>query len=235
VKKSTLFRELVGDAWFTDEVTDIGSKDSAIQLQGKWIVELSELDATRKVEVTAYKAWLTRRWDHFRPPYGRRAEDFPRQCVFCASTNKDDWALDDTGMRRFWPVRVGTINLDGIREHRHQLWAEAVFYHAEGELPYLAEPMEQIAMAEQLQRQDMDAWTEPVLTWLSDPMTRSTFGGPTPLLMSHSTRCTLPDILWHCLGILQKDWHNAHKQRVIRILHLAGWKRSANGQEFRRL
>jgi len=100
---------------FSDDVTDIGSKDSAMQLQGKWIVELAEFDPLRKLEMTTIKAWLVRRVDHFRPPYGRRPDDFPRQNVFVATTNKDDWGNDDTGLRRFWPVRVGgKIDIDGL-------------------------------------------------------------------------------------------------------------------------
>ena len=114
-RKSTAMRVLAGSDWFSDDVTDIGSKDSAMQLQGKWIVELAEFDPLRKLEMTTIKAWLVRRVDHFRPPYGRRPDDFPRQNVFVATTNKDDWGNDDTGLRRFWPVRVGgKIDIDGL-------------------------------------------------------------------------------------------------------------------------
>ncbi len=75
LKSSALRALCVDKSWFSDDVSDVGTKDSAMQLQGKWIVELAELDAFRSAEMTTIKAWLVRPADHFRPPYGRRADD----------------------------------------------------------------------------------------------------------------------------------------------------------------
>ena len=162
-RKSTALRTLIGSEWFSDDITDIGSKDSAIQLQGKWVVELAELDAFRRAEITTIKAWLVRREDHFRPPYGRRAEDFPRQNVFAASTNKDDWGMDDTGLRRFWPIRCGEIKIDALAAVRDQLWAEAYARHTEKEATYFSDFMEGRAAAQQDERQSIDVWQERVI------------------------------------------------------------------------
>jgi predicted P-loop ATPase len=227
--KSSALRALSGSEWFTDDISDMGSKDAAIQLQGKWIVELSELDAFRKAEMTTIKAWLVRRTDHYRPPYGRRAEDFPRQNVFAATTNKDDWGMDETGLRRFWPVKVGDIDIEAIIRDRDQIWAEAKFAYDEDEPSFLSETYEALAKEEQHERQDRDAWTDNVIAWLASPSSFSSYAA----IDSDRERIYLPEVLQYCLGMQPKDWNHQHKIRVGRILRLAGYvvKRASRAGE----
>lgn len=213
-QKSTALRTLCGGEWFSDDIADMGTKDSAMQLQGKWIVELAELDAFRKAEMTTVKAWLVRREDNFRPPYGRRAENFPRQNVFAASTNKEDWLNDDTGGRRFWPVRTGEIDIPAIAAAREQLWAEAYARYMAGETTYLDESTEAIASQEQADRQESHAWKDLIEGWIQHPLGAA--------LESHSGRVYLPEILKYCLRLQEKDWGRA-KGDVSRILRVAGW------------
>lgn len=215
-RKSTALRALTGEEWFSDDLCSIESKDSALQLQGKWILELAELDAFRRTEMTTVKAWLVRRKDRFRPPYGRRADDFPRQNVFAASTNKEDWGLDDTGLRRFWPVVVGDIDVEGIAASRDQLWAEAMFCYSEGELSYLTQNNEAKAAEEQHARQYQDAWRDSIEQWAAAP-------SGSVSLRSSVGRIYLPEILQYCLNIPQKDWSQMQKNRVTRVLRLAGY------------
>jgi putative DNA primase/helicase len=59
--KSSLVR-ILGEPYFTDDIGDLGSKDSLLQMQGKWIVEFSELDALSRHEASRVKAFITRRW-----------------------------------------------------------------------------------------------------------------------------------------------------------------------------
>ena len=221
-RKSTALRILAGGSenpeWFSDDIADMGSKDSAMQLQGKWLIELAELDAFRKAEMTTIKAWLVRREDNFRPPYGRRPEPFPRQNVFCATTNKANWGNDETGLRRFWPVAVGNIDVEGLAAAREQLWAEAFFRFQEGETSYLSESLESMAAEEQGDRQELDAWKDAVEDWIESP------GPITPSLKSKPGKVYLNEILEHCLKItLPRDWTPGVKARVSRILRLAGW------------
>lgn len=223
-RKSTALRTLVGPEWFSDDITDIGSKDSAIQLQGKWVVELAELDAFRRAEITTIKAWLVRREDHFRPPYGRRAEDFPRQNVFAASTNKEDWGMDDTGLRRFWPVRCGEIKIEALAAARDQLWAEAYQRHLNKESSYLNDLLEAKASHEQHDRQEIDPWTTIIEPWVDAPKMR---GGASQTeienFQSSPAAIYLPEILSNCLNIPEKDWNKSHKDRVTRVLRILGY------------
>ena len=60
IGKSSAIRALATDeAWFADEVADLGSKDAAQDLRGKWLIELAELAAMRAAEVERTKAFIT--------------------------------------------------------------------------------------------------------------------------------------------------------------------------------
>ena len=58
-----------------------------IEIAGKLIIELAELDALTRAGDSAIKAFLTRRFDDYRPPYGKHTVDLPRQCIFAGSIN----------------------------------------------------------------------------------------------------------------------------------------------------
>jgi hypothetical protein len=81
VGKSSFGRLLVGDKYFLDWLPDLGNKDSALALQGVWAVEMGELASFRKNEIETVKAFITRKVDKVRPPYGERWLESPRRCV----------------------------------------------------------------------------------------------------------------------------------------------------------
>jgi predicted P-loop ATPase len=124
IRKSTALRTLAGE-YFTDELADLGSEDAAMQTRAVWIIELSELDSLSNSEVARIKAFMSRTTDRFRPPYGMRLVESPRQCVFAGTVNHSTYLRDETGGRRFWPVACGQIDIDALARHRDQLWAEA--------------------------------------------------------------------------------------------------------------
>ena len=57
IGKSTALQILASPTWFTDHLSDLGSKDSRIELSGRWIIELGEF-ASRRSELER-KAFLT--------------------------------------------------------------------------------------------------------------------------------------------------------------------------------
>ena len=102
------------------------------------------------------KAFLTRRYDDFRPPYQRRNVQTPRQCVFTGSTNDQQYLRDPTGNRRFWPVRLSTplsdADLAALEGARDQLWAEALAAYRAGEPWHLTHDENALAVIEQGER-----------------------------------------------------------------------------------
>jgi predicted P-loop ATPase len=159
--KSSLVRILAGEAWFTDCV-DIGAEPKLIieQTAGSWIVELAELSGIGNREVEQIKAMISRQVDRARLSYGKRVSDVPRQFVLVGTVNDSAYLRDTTGNRRFWPVRVGPVDLEALRADRNQLWAEASHYEAQGERLELPPELWAEAAAEQEQRLLADPWQE---------------------------------------------------------------------------
>lgn len=237
-RKSTAFRVLAGE-YFTDEIADLGTKDAALQVAGVWIIELAELDSMSRGEVGRIKAFLTRATDRFRPPFGVRPIEVPRQCVFAGTVNESTYLRDCTGGRRFWPVRSGKIDIDGLKTDRDQLWAEAVVRYRNGEPWWLNTPeLTAAAEHEQLARYDADPWQEPIATWLRSPNPRRDGDGrPVDSFNSDTDSVTIADILTHCLERPKAFWTQADQNRVARSLQALKWerfkKRVGTGSEWR--
>jgi predicted P-loop ATPase len=119
-------KELCGSQYFGDTLPEAGTKDANDYVRGKWIIEMSELSTLHSSDIEHMKSFITRKEEKYRPAYGRSEITYKRQCVFIGTTNKDTYFRDDTGNRRFWPVKIGKIDVAGVLRDRDQLWAEAV-------------------------------------------------------------------------------------------------------------
>ncbi|MGK0577477.1 VapE domain-containing protein [Macrococcus capreoli] len=144
--KSMILNKMGGD-YFSDSITSMTGKEAFEALQGAWIIEMGELAATKKAEVETIKHFISKQVDRFRVAYGRNTEDFPRQCVFFGTTNREDFLRDDTGGRRFWPISVGKVKPQRkwttlTKDERDQLWAEAKHYYQLHEPLYLTDELE---------------------------------------------------------------------------------------------
>ena len=125
------------------------------QMQGSWVIEMGELAPTFKAENEYVKAFISRSSDRFRSPYGRRTEEYPRQCVFAGTTNNLMFLKDRTGNRRFWPItgdkdRKTANSWDITDEDIDQIWAEAFYYWSEGESLVLEGTLAEEAMRVQM-------------------------------------------------------------------------------------
>jgi len=167
--KSTLLRTLAGEDNFCDnEILGLEKREQQEALQGVWIYELAELEGMRKADVTHIKLFASKTHDKARPAWGRAVVDRPRRTIFCATTNEDDYLRDPTGNRRWWPVAIGRIDLDGVARDRDQLWAEAAFAEASAETLALDETLWGAAGIEQRARQEHDPWEDIISAWLQE-------------------------------------------------------------------
>ncbi len=116
----------LGQPFFTDSKINFADKDSQLLIAGHWIVELAELAGWKAIDNETVKAFISRSEDKFRPPYGRAPEAFKRRCVFVGTTNEVEMLTDQTGNRRWWPVKVGKINVERIAKDRDQIFAQAL-------------------------------------------------------------------------------------------------------------
>lgn len=149
---------ILGGAWFTDTLGDITNKDVVEAMRGRWIVEIGELAVMRKYEVENLKHFITVRTDVVRKAYARKSEEYPRQCVFIGTTNRQDYLKDETGNRRFWPVKVNQVKFAELLRDRDQLWAEACEAWLDGEELYLRGKVEEMAKELQAARMEHDEW-----------------------------------------------------------------------------
>lgn len=132
-KKSTslgvIGQQADGSNWHVESTMSPDNKDFFMQFEGKAIIEFSEGETLSRTEVKKMKSVITTASDRYRPSYGRVAQDFPRRCVFAMTTNQDEYLKDETGNRRWLPVRVRLpqANVEWLSTNREQLYAEAYY------------------------------------------------------------------------------------------------------------
>lgn len=159
--KSSLIRYM-GRDWFDDSLSTIEGKEAMEQVRGKWLIEIGELTNYKKSTSEAYKAFISKQEDSYRPAYGRKVEVYPRQCVFFATTNEKAFLKGDTGNRRFWTVECGVSAVlksvwDELPAEVDQVWAEALHYYQQREPLYLPAPLEHLARMKQEEHNEVGA------------------------------------------------------------------------------
>ena len=214
--KSSALEVLAGMPWFSDTPVIFGEKDSYEALRGVWIYELAELSALRRSDVEAQKAYISKRHDRYRRPYGEGPIQWPRQVVFAGTTNDSKYLIDPTGNRRFWPVACGTISTEALKTDRDQLWAEAVVRYEQGEKWHIESP-ELMRMASEIQgaRVQEDSWETLVGRWLDTEKAK--------YLIDQGHGLSLADVASVALSIRAENLDKAVTTRVGIIMRKFGW------------
>jgi hypothetical protein len=198
--------------WFTDSLSHIKSKDAALETAGVFMVEVAEMEPLLRPSSSAAKAFVTRRFERVRPPWGTHPVRRGRQFIFSGTVNPPEtgYFRDPTGSRRYWPVKCGRVlDIQGIEAVRDQLWAEAVFRFKAKEKWWLPPELEPLAEAEQDQRYHADPWHETVRTWVSD-----------------RPDVTVTAVLEQALGFPPQSWTVGAERRVGAILTRLKFKKT---------
>jgi predicted P-loop ATPase len=200
---------ILGGGWFSDSLPDVRQdKEVAQHVRGKWLIEIAELSATGHAEAEALKAFVSRPVERYRPSYGRKEVIEPRQCVFVGTTNKTTYLRDETGARRFWPVKVGSIDTDALAHDRDQLFAEAVAGYRSGAKWWPDDEFEREHIKpEQDDRFETDAWEESIAAHIE------------PL-----AKVRVTDVAIGALALDKSRIGTAEQRRISTILIKLGWK-----------
>ncbi len=217
--KSQFVRELFGAGWFAEAMESPAHKDFYQTLQGRWAIEISEMQSFSKADINKVKQAVTTQVDVYRPSYGRYTRSFPRQCIFVGTTNDDEYLRDPTGARRFLPIRCTDVNIELLRSMRDQLWAEALARYR-GKEPWWNIPEE--AAQEQDARYQRDSWEDVIVEWVERNAPDSHY----PIEMVGAINSvTITDILQHALRMEIGKHSRPDQLRVGAILRRMGWKR----------
>jgi predicted P-loop ATPase len=249
IMKSSFLRTL-GRGWFSDSFTTVQGKEAFEQLQGAWLIEISELSAFKKSEVEAIKHFVAKQKDTFRPSYARTPEDFPRQNIFFGTTNNLEFLKDPTGNRRFWPV---LCEQRPIKKHTFtdlplevdQLWAEAVHLYNKGETLYLTKEIEAQARLVQELHSEKDERIGIINDYLDrllpnnwDTMDmddrRNWLDNPKNIGTEMRDQVCTAEVWCECLGKQKEDMTRYNTREVNDLLRsLTGWQAVVSTANFK--
>jgi predicted P-loop ATPase len=209
IMKSTACR-ILGGQWFSDALPDVtNGKDVSQFLRGKWLIEVAEMHAMSRAEAALLKSFITRQEERYRPSYGRMEVIEPRQCIFVGTTNRDAYLRDETGGRRFWPLKVSSIMVEKLTADRDQLFAEAVQLYHGGAQWWPDKDFEQQHIApQQAARYESDVWEEAIGSYLET-----------------STRVLIGQVAKEALHIETPRIGRLEQNRIAAALEQLGWRR----------
>jgi len=212
--KSSALRALCpNEDWFSDEFPlDVDSKEVIEQTSGKWIIEAAELVGVRKGQVEHIKKLISKQVDGpVRMAYARLPVEMPRQFIVVGTTNSSQYLQDDTGNRRFWPVKTESFDLDYISDMRDQVWAEAAHLEAQGESIRLRKELYAMAALQQERRRIEDPWEETFIL----------------MFPKNEKHRVPPETLWEALHIPKDKLDEKAQHRVVKIMQRLGFRRMA--------
>jgi len=185
------------------------------QILGKVVVEIAELTGLHTRDKTEIKKFISERADTWTPKYQERSQTHDRRCVFIGTTNDQEFLDDETGNRRWLPIRVGQIDVEAIARDKDQLWAEgAMLFRRDG---IVWREVSELAPAEHDQFLIEDAWEESVQLWAQNQWIRSARSAQVGLFSTRDAAIAI--------GIEEKQINRSTEMRVAKILRKLGYSK----------
>ena len=156
IGKSTALKQLLPpimpDAFSDSLNLAADNKQRVESLQGRVIVEVSEMVGYQKADMESLKAFLSRTDDgSVRLAFRRNPETMLRRCILAGTADHERPLPNDANLRRFVPVRLVDGNpkrvYDYLDLYRAQLWAEAVAMYNEGKEARLPDGLKKLQKA----------------------------------------------------------------------------------------
>ena len=217
VKSSSVAAMVPGVEFFTEISFSEKDEDLARKMRGRLVAEIAELRGLHTRELDSIKAFIARTHENWVPKYREFAVQFPRRLVFIGTTNQDEFLADETGNRRWLPVRTGMANAEAVRRDRLQLWAEARELFSLLGVAYQA--AERLAPAVHTAHTITDPWDQAVAAWLDSP---DVLTGDIPRAREFLRAV---DVLLGALGFDNRQITKREEMRVCNCLRTCGFVR----------
>ena len=215
INKSTFFNVL-GGKWFDDSMGDGRKKDDLIILHKSWIQEWGEIERVfGKRQAGEIKAFLVRKKDIFRPPYGRTALEFPRHGIIVGTVNGNQFLVDPTGDRRYQviPIQTNKIDIKQLAIERDNIWSAAVHAYRNGEQWWLTDEEQKLSNENNQQFRSVDEWESAIANYLENQV-------------QVSVTQILQDVFDFELGKIDRS----SQMRVSNVLTSLNWKKVGQKQ-----
>lgn len=114
--KSTFFNNILPkdmrQRYFYTGTFDFHSEEMQKYLGTKILIDLAELEAFNRNDITQIKARISQQSITMRLKYGRKDTNWKRRASFCGSTNDQNFLTSITGNRRFIVIPIERITID---------------------------------------------------------------------------------------------------------------------------
>ncbi len=209
--KSSGVSAMVPDMQFFTEISFSEKDDNlARMMRGRLLAEIGELRGLNTKDLESIKAFVTRQQENWVPKYREFAISYPRRTVFIGTTNNNEFLSDETGNRRFLPVKTPFVDVYEIRSDCLQLWAEAASMFSMLGIQWRG--MEQLALETHREHMVVDPWLDQVRRWLHEP---SYLTGIKPVEQDY---VTADEVLRGAIGFETKHITKREEMRVSRTL-----------------